>query len=55
MELEGVLMTLCRIKGLLILIIGINESELGLSMPLGTPIRLPQLSNHLGEDDEQES
>jgi hypothetical protein len=39
----------------ILLIIGINESELGLSMPLGTPIRLPQLSNQHGEDDDQES
>jgi Helix-loop-helix DNA-binding domain len=45
MELESVLAQICQSRG-------ISEAELGLSMPLGTPITLPQLNTHL-DDDEQ--
>ena len=44
MELEQVLMRLCQQKG-------IEEAELGLSVPLGTPIQLPTL-NQSNEDAE---
>jgi hypothetical protein len=37
MELEHVLLKVCRQYG-------IKESDLGLSMPLGTPIQLPAMS-----------
>jgi hypothetical protein len=44
LELEQCLMRLCQTKG-------INESELGLSVPLGTPIQLPAISSNEDHDD----
>ena len=43
LELEQVLMRLCQQRG-------INEQELGLSMPLGTPIQLAALNASTPED-----
>ena len=50
LELEQCLMRLCQNRG-------IDEAELGLSMPLGTPIQLPALNQNpspLDMDDPQE-
>ncbi|KAJ3303387.1 Transcription factor E3 [Kappamyces sp. JEL0829] len=43
LELEQCLMRLCQARG-------IDESELGLAMPLGTPIQLPALTQHSAQD-----
>jgi hypothetical protein len=45
MELEAILLRLTKTHG-------INEHELGLSMPLGTPIQLPLLQQHSDDQDE---
>ncbi|KAI8911077.1 helix-loop-helix DNA-binding domain-containing protein [Gorgonomyces haynaldii] len=44
LELEQVLMTLCQTRG-------INENDLGLSFPLGTPIQMPILSAQNNPED----
>jgi hypothetical protein len=43
LELEQCLMRLCQVRG-------IDEQELGLTMPLGTPIQLPALTQHSAQD-----
>jgi hypothetical protein len=43
LELEGVLMRICQEKG-------IGEHELGLSVPLGTTIKLPQVAQYSAQD-----
>ncbi|KAI8896296.1 helix-loop-helix DNA-binding domain-containing protein [Globomyces pollinis-pini] len=45
LELEQVLMRLCQQRG-------IDEQELGLTMPLGTPIQLPALSQNNNDMDD---
>lgn len=47
LELEQVLMRVCQTRG-------IEESELGLTMPLGTPIQLPALQQHSSQDLEED-
>jgi hypothetical protein len=44
LELEQCLMRLCQNRG-------IDEHELGLSVPLGTPIQLPAISANEDQDE----